>query len=100
MVIVRAVPRRIAAEENIGAVKLESVVKRIKEFRRDQVPRHEHIRALQRFRHHHRDHIRERWMKLGLGFEVWSELGVLNLEINNGGKVKWSFPIYWPPELR
>lgn len=87
MVIVRTVPRRIAAEENIGAVKLESIVQRIKEFWRNQVPRHEHIRALETFRHHHRDRIRERWIKLGLGFLVRSELELLNLEINNGGKV-------------
>ena len=92
MVIVRTVPGRIAAEENIGSVKLESVVKRIKEFRRDQVPRHEHIRALKTFRHHHPYYIRERWMKLGLGLLVWSALEVLNLAINDGGKVKWLFP--------
>ena len=55
VVIVRGGARRVAAEEDIGAVMLEGVVKSVEDFRRHQVARHEHIGTLECLRlHHHR----------------------------------------------
>ena len=55
MVIVRGGARRVAAEEDVGAVMLEGVVKSVEDFRRHQVPRHEHVGTIECLRlHHHR----------------------------------------------
>ena len=53
VVIVGAGARGVAAEENLGAVLLERVVKLIEDFRRHQLPRHEHVRPFERLRLHH-----------------------------------------------
>lgn len=47
------VPGRIAAEEDVGSVELERVVEGVEQLGRDQVPRHEHARPLERLRLHH-----------------------------------------------
>ena len=44
---------RIGAEDDIGAVELERVVKRVENLRRDKLPRHEDIRAFKRRRLEH-----------------------------------------------
>lgn len=51
--IVRASAGRIAAEEDLGTILLEGVVKRVENFWRDEVPRHEHIGSLERLRVQH-----------------------------------------------
>lgn len=53
MEIVGAVARRIAAEEDLGAILLESVVKSVEDFGRHEVPRHEDIGSLERIRLQH-----------------------------------------------
>ena len=55
MVIVRGGARRVAAEEDVGTVMLEGVVKSVEDFRRHQVARHAHVGTLECLRlHHHR----------------------------------------------
>lgn len=46
VVIVGAIAGRIAAKVDLGAVIFDGVVKRVEDFRRHQVSRHEHICAL------------------------------------------------------
>ena len=53
MVVVRPGSRGVATEEDIGSIKLESVVKRVEDLGRDQVPRHEDIGSLKRRRRQH-----------------------------------------------
>lgn len=51
--IVGARARRIAAEEDVGAVLLESVVKGVEDLRRNELPRHENVGSLERLRLQH-----------------------------------------------
>lgn len=53
VVVVRAGPRGVAAEDDMGTVELERVVKRVEYLRRDQLPRHEDIGSLERRRLQH-----------------------------------------------
>lgn len=51
--IVRAGARRVAAEEDLGAILVERVVKRVEDFRGHEFPRHENVGSLERLRLHH-----------------------------------------------
>ena len=52
--IVRARARRIATEEDFGAILLKSVVKGVEDFGRNKFPRHENIGSFERLRLQHR----------------------------------------------
>lgn len=52
VIIVEGVAGRVAAEVDVGSVLLESIVKGVEEFGRDEVSRHEYIRARERLRRH------------------------------------------------
>lgn len=53
MEIVRAGAGGIGAEEDFGAVELESVVEGVEDLRRDEFPRHENVGSLERLRLQH-----------------------------------------------
>jgi hypothetical protein len=47
-------PRWVAAEEDFGTVKLESIEKCVEDFRRHQIPRHKNICPFEQLRRLHR----------------------------------------------
>lgn len=53
VIILRAFPRTIAAEEHLGSILLQRVVKHVEYLGRDEAPRQEHIGPLKRLRVHH-----------------------------------------------
>lgn len=53
MVISGRISGGVATEKDLSSVVLERVVKRVELLRRDEIPRHEHIRSIEHLRRHH-----------------------------------------------
>ena len=89
MEIVGTGARGVAAEEDLGAVLVESVAKRVEDLRRHELPRHEHVRSLERLRFQHRLRSllrnpnltteRERILGVGRALSEVFDLGILRV---------------------